>query len=216
MRDEKKSIVIIGGGGHAKVVIDLILASERYAIAGVVDPALKAQNSVLNMRILGDDAMLEKLLKKGIHTAALGIGSHEDNSLRWRVYDNVVNLGFYFPALIHPRAYVSRFSKISEGVQVMANASVQPDVLIGEGSVINTGAIIEHDCKIGRNVFIGPNAVITGGVKVGDNTFIGTSASIVPNLAIGKNCLVAAGAVVAKNVSDGKKVKGVPAKIFTV
>lgn len=212
MKDNKKSIVIVGGGGHAKVIIDLIQTLERYTIAGIVDPALKAEKSVLGMMILGDDTVLEKLLKKGINIAALGIGSRGDNSLRWRIYNNAANLGFSFPALIHPRAYVSRFSKILDGVQVMANACVQPDVLAGEGSVINTGAIIEHDCKIGRNVFIGPNAVIAGSVEVGDNTFIGTSASVIPGITIGKNCFVAAGAVVVENISDGKKVKGAPAK----
>ncbi len=212
--NKKEQIVIIGGGRHARVVIDLIETLELYKIVGIVDPSLKTNKKIFNIDILGDDSQLEALLEKGVRTAALGIGSWGDNTLRGDVYKRVSGLGFTFRTLIHSQAYISKYAQLSQGVQVMAGACIQPGAVIGENCVINTGAIVEHDCHLGRDVYIGPRAVLSGNVTVKDSTFIGSGACVVPEVAVGAQCLVAAGAVVIKNVNDNERVKGIPARSF--
>lgn len=211
---KKENIVVVGGGRHARVVIDLLQSIGRYKIIGVVDPRLKTADQVLNVGVLGDDDQLGPLFKKKVRFAALGIGSRGDNFQRANIYLKVTDLGFSFPALVHPQAYVSRFAHLDQGVQVMAGACIQPGAFIGENSVINTGTVVEHDCQIGRNVYIGPNSVLSGNVFVKDGTFIGSGACVIPEIVIGAHSLVSAGAVVVKDVGDNQRVMGVPAKNF--
>ena len=213
---KKESIIIIGGGGHAKVVIDLIESVGQYKILGIVDGAFKTGSKVLNYEVLGSDDLLPDLLKDGIRFAALGIGSWGDNQLRENIYKRVTSLGFKFPTLIHARAYVSAHAKLSHGVQVMSKACVQPSATIGENSVVNTATIVEHDCILGSHVYTGSNVILSGKVIVKDSAFIGSGACVIPEMMIGTQSLVAAGAVVVEDVKDYEKVKGVPAKSYMI
>jgi len=211
---KKEKIVIAGGGGHAKVIIDMILSIGKYEIVGIIDPLLSVKSKVLNIKVLGDDSVFKGLHKKGVKLAALGIGSWGDNSVRGKVYEKIKKMGFSFPTLIHPGSYVSRYAKISDGVHVMAGACIQPNANIGENSVINTCAVVEHDCCLGNNVYLSSNSTLAGKVVVKDSAFIGAGTTVIPEITIGKKTLVAAGAVVIRGIKDGKKVKGVPAKYF--
>ncbi len=208
----KNAIVILGAGGHAKVLIELIKLVNVYEIYGIIDPLLFKGLEIEGIKILGGDEDLQEVLNKGINNACIGVGSVKDTTIRKSLYEKCKSMGFDIPYLIHPTSYVSKTAKISEGCQIMAGSIIQTKTYIGNNVVVNTGAIIEHDCNIGNHVFIAPGAVISGGVKIEEGSFIGSGAVIIQGIKIGKNAVVAAGAVVVNDVLDGVIVKGVPAR----
>jgi UDP-perosamine 4-acetyltransferase len=197
-------IILIGGGGHARVLIDLIKAIDEYEIAGIVDPEIETGSEVFTIPVLGSDDMLPDLIAEGIKTACIAIGSIKDNCNRRELYRMVKNIGFSMPYFIHPGAIVSALQmSVSDGVQVMAGAIIQAGTVIGENTIINTGAVIEHDCVIGNNVHVCPGAVICGGSTIGDNSFIGAGSTIIQYLEVGRDAVVGAGTLVSRNLSDG-------------
>ncbi|MFK7777236.1 MAG: acetyltransferase [Gimesia sp.] len=206
------SIILLGGGGHAKVLIDLINERNDYQIVGILDPVLDVGMEVKEFSVLGTDAELPKLRDQGVSNVAIAVGSVKCNLLRKTLFDQSQKSGFKIPALVHPRSIVSADVKLSDGVQIMAGAIVQTDTEIGEGTVINTGVQVDHDCRIGRQSFLSPGVVLSGGVGIGDNTFVGAGAVVIQGINIGDNAVIAAGAVVIENVADGALVKGVPAR----
>lgn len=208
----KEKIILIGGGGHAKVLIDLIRTNGQFEITGILDSGLKIGSLVLGISVLGSDNLLSELYSKGIKSACIAVGSIKNNDKRKLLFENGRGCGFDIPFLIHPKAIVSKEAIISKGTQIMASAIIQTSSLIGDNTIINTGAIIEHDCKVGNHVHICPGAIISGGCSINDGAFIGAGATIMQSLNIGRNAVVAAGAVVINNVPDGVEVKGVPAK----
>ncbi len=205
-------IIILGGGGHARVLIDLVRLSGTYKIAGILDPQFDPGTMISGIPVLGNDDMLPELVTSGIINACIGTGSVKDTLIRKSLYDKSKAAGLSVPPLIHPRAVVSENSKIAAGAQIMANAVVQTDSMIGENTIINTGAIIEHDCCIGTNVHICPAAVISGVCRIDEGSFIGAGATVINGINIGKNVTIAAGSVVITDVADGVTLKGVPAK----
>lgn len=207
-----KRIVILGGGGHARVLIDLIRVVNEYEIAGILDSRLNKEDTIAGIPIVGGDDMLHGLFSDGITLACIGVGSVGDNSIRKRLYEKVKQVGFAVPCLVHPKAVTSDGSRICEGVQVMAGTVIQSNAFIGENSIINSGAIVDHDCVVGKHVHISPGAVLSGGVILGERVFIGAGATVIQGVKIGSNALVSAGAVVIRDVPDGAKVMGVPAK----
>lgn len=208
-----EKIILLGGGGHAKVLIDLIEISGKYEVAGILASQIEVGATILGISILDDDNLLPEFYKKGINNVSIAVGSTKDNSRRKLLYEKVKKIGFSVPLLLHPQAFISKNdTRISEGVQIMTGTIVQTGCLIGENTILNTGVIIEHDCNIGKHVHICPGAIISGGCTIGDGTFIGAGATVIQGINIGNNSIVAAGAVVVNDVADGKTVMGVPAK----
>lgn len=205
-------IVLIGGGGHARVVMDLLSYSREHEVAGVLDPGLEAGEAVSVARVLGDDTLLGSLYEDGVREACVAIGSVGDNSRRRELYLMVKGQGFSVPPLVHPLAAVSSGAALSEGCQIMAGTIIQTGSAIGENTIVNTGAIIDHDCRIGSHVHLCPGAVISGGCSVEDGVFIGAGATIIQGLRIGRNSKIGAGSVVIADVPENAVVKGVPAK----
>ena len=211
MTKKLDEIILLGGGGHAKVLIDLINTSMQFEISGILDTQLEIGKKVLNVPVLGDDDLLSGLYSKGIKNVCIAIGSVKDNARRRILFDKVKQMGFLVPYLLHPQTIISKNVHFSEGVQIMAGVNVQTDSLFKKNTIINTGAIIEHDCSIGSHAHICSGAVISGGCTVGDGAFIGAGATVMQGINIGQYVTVAAGAVVVKDVPDGSMVKGVPA-----
>jgi len=210
----KNQILVIGGGGHAKVLIELLEETNKYELVGIIERGLTANEEVLGYPVLGDDKTLKTMFSMGVHKAVIGIGSRGSNFKRAKVWKMAMDLGFKFPTLIHPHSYVSPRAKIAEGCQILVGAVVNTDVIIGPISVINTRVVVEHECNIGLNVFIGTGSTMCGKVLVGDHSFIGANTCLLPEVEIGSNCLVAAGSVVTKTFPSATKIKGVPAKAF--
>lgn len=212
MRGDSNKIVILGGGGHAKVLIDLMHTQDDYEVAGILDSGLEKSSKVLGVPVLGGDELLNDLFKMGVKMACIGVGSVKDNSIRKRLYEKAKQIGFLIPPLSHPHACISKEAKLSEGAQVMAGAIIQVSALIGENTIINTAATVEHDCIIGRDVHICPGAVVSGGVSIGDNVFVGAGATVIQGIKIGEGALIGAGSLVLSDVHAGQKVVGVPAR----
>lgn len=211
MRTYQNKIILLGGGGHAKVLIDLIRALNKYEITGILDPHLDLGILVSGISVLGGDNILTDLYKKNIKNVCVSVGTEKDTDKRKKLYEKVKQLGFAVPSLVHPNAVVSKESKISEGTQIMAGAIIQTNSSVGENTILNTTSVIEHDCNIGKHVHICPGAIISGGSSIGEGVFIGANATVIQGIKIGNKAKVAAGAVVINDIEEKKVVKGVPA-----
>lgn len=206
----KKEIILLGGGGHSKVVIDAILNMQEFKIYGIVDPQLPPGSSILDIPVMGKDDMLPALFRKGIRYAFIGVGSVGNCDARKKIYHNLKKRGFILPVIIHPKAIVARDVAIGEGTFVAAGAVINAGTKIGKNVIINTSSSVDHDCMIGDFVHIAPGATLSGGIKVGDETHIGTGANIIQCLNIGKEAFIPAGKTVIKDVTDKEKYTGWP------
>jgi UDP-perosamine 4-acetyltransferase len=211
-----EKIILVGAGGHCKVIIDIIKSGRKYDIVGVTDKAyvLGKDEFVLDIPIIGDDNVLEELYKFGVKNAFVCIGALQNIKIRDKIYNNLKAIGFNIPVLIHKSAIVSPSAEILGGTCVMPGAIINPGALVEENCIINTGSIIEHDCKVQRNTHISPGACIAGGVSVGFNTHIGMGSTIIQEINIGSNVVIGAGAVVIENIVDNATAVGVPSKII--
>jgi sugar O-acyltransferase (sialic acid O-acetyltransferase NeuD family) len=204
-------VIILGAGGHAKVLIDA-LKLRSVEIAGIVDPDQeKHGTSILGIPVIGDDDIV---LKKAPGTIMLvnGIGSVKQPKLRKQLFDSFKSKGFTFASVLHPSAVVAPDVVLGEGCQVMACAVIQPGSRIGINVIVNTKASVDHDCIISDHVHISPGVTLSGGVTIGRMAHIGAGATVVQGMNIGDNCLVGAGAVVIEDVPAETQVFGVPAK----
>jgi len=203
--------LIIGAGGHGRVVADLLVAA-GHAVFGFLDndKALLGK-SVNSISVLGGDDHLSNVAPAAVWLAN-GVGAVASLDPRARIFARLTAAGYRFAPLAHPRAIVAASSTIADGAQVMAGAVVQAGARIGENVIVNTGAIVDHDCEIGRHAHIAPGAVLCGGVQVGEGCYVGAGSTIIPGLRIGAGAFIAAGAVVTADVPDVARVAGVPAK----
>lgn len=188
-------IILIGGGGHCKSVIDVIEQQAQYEIAGIVDKPEFINNKILGYTVIGDDSDLEKLSKK-YNYALITVGQIKSPGLRVRLFDLATKKGFLLPSIISPRAYVSKYSKIGFGTIVMHNAIINANVNIGNNCIINSKALIEHDCFISDHCHVSTNATINGGVKIGSKCFIGSNVTTKENTSIEENSFIKAGSLV--------------------
>lgn len=205
-------VIILGGGGHAKVLIESLRAS-NVAIAGITDAdATKAGTTVMGVPVLGDDSVVGTH-HPGSVLLVNGIGSVNVPRARTALFDDFKADGHAFATVRHPSAVIASDAVLGEGAQIMAGAVIQPSCRIGRNAIVNTHATVDHDCTIGDHAHLSPGVTLSGGVAVGEGTHIGTGATVIQGISIGKRCLVAAGAVVVADVPDGATVSGVPARI---
>ena len=204
--------IIIGGGGHAKVLIELIhCINEQHRIIGVVDRALKKGDNVQGIPVLGNDDVILEYASSEVRLVN-GVGSVNENNLRESIFNRMQSDHYQFATLIHPTAYMSPTALISEGSVIMAGAVVQSNVIIGRNVIVNTRCSIDHDSRIGDHVHIAPGATISGNVHIHTGAFIGIGSSIIQGVQIGEKSLIGAGACVIRNVPDYYRALGVPAK----
>jgi len=202
-----------GGGGHGKVVAD-ILECSGATIIGFLDDNKDLQGTkFFGYFVLGGREKLSKLLEAGCRHTIIAIGN---NVMRRKLAKMLKTTGFGFSTAIHPRAVIARSAKIGAGTVIAATAVVNPDVIVGKQCIINTGAVVEHDNIIGSFVHIAPGARLGGRVIVGDGTDVFTNATILPDICVGKNCVVGAGAIVLKDVPDGATIVGNPARMVKI
>ncbi len=203
-------ILIIGAGGHGKVVADAILLKGGHLAGFLDDHAGTIGTTVMGLPVLGKSEEWQRLRPSGLIVA---IG---DNGLRQSMVDKVES-GAHSPpwtSVIHPRAVVSSSAEIGAGTVIMAGTVINPETHIGRHTIINTSATVDHDCAIGDYTHIAPGAHLAGSITVGDHVVIGVGASILPGCHIGSNAIVGAGAVVLGDVAPGVTVIGVPARIL--
>lgn len=208
----QKPIIILGAGGHAKVLIDT-LQRQSADILGITDPdPNKIGENILGVSVIGDDNVIGTYNNDSIELVN-GIGIIANEKKRQQIFRNLKNLGYSFASVIHKSAVLASDVELSEGIQIMAGAVVQPSCKIGTNSIINSRASIDHDTIIGAHVHIAPGATVSGGVQIGSGTLVGAGATIIQGVRIGELATVAAGAVVTQDVPDGATVMGVPAEV---
>lgn len=204
-----KPIIILGNGGHAAVLTDILIANQREII-GYTAPEKEA--NTYGLTYLGDDKSILTSYSPESVDLVLGIGTLKPSELRLNLFNFFKNKGYTFATCIHPSAIIANNASIAEGAQVMAGAIIQPRSIIKEVCVINTGSIVEHDCIIEKSTHIAPGVVMSGNVHIGECSHVGTGAKIIQNIKVGHHAMVAAGAVVVRNVAPEKVVMGIPAK----
>ncbi len=200
-----KPIIILGGGGHAKVLID-ILHRLNCRLLGIVDPNQPIGSMVAGLNVLGADNVVFDYSKTEIELVN-GLGSlPKDKGLRAGLFITFNTKGYRFKTLIDPSAFIAADVELNEGVQVMAGVIIQTGTKIAENTIVNSGAIVEHDCCIGQHVHIAPGAVLSGTVDVRDHVHIGTGATIIQGVTIGAGSIIGAGSVVTQNIACNRIV----------
>ena len=209
----ERALVIYGGGGHGKKLIDLIRVLGSYQIAGIVDDGILqinedgSQNRVMDVPVLGGGGILRELAGRGLRLAANGIGGIANPELRVQIYQQVQELGFVFPSLIHPTAVVEPSSEISPGGQIFPLAYVGSEARLGFGVILNNSVVISHDCNIGDYANISPGALIAGNVEVGERALVGMGVTINLGVKIGSNARIGNGATVKADVPENGVVR---------
>ncbi len=206
-----KRIILLGGGGHCKVILDVLEAMGGYHVYGISDLRERQGSPVLSKyRVSLLDSDLESLAPD----VGYAFVSHgEDLQLRRRLYEMARSVGYSLPVLTSPSAYVSAHAQLGDGTFTMHRATINPAAMVGSNVIINTGAIVEHDCVVGAHSHIAPGAVLCGSVRVGEMTLVGANSVIIPGLRVGDNVLIGAGSVVVRDVPDNVLVAGNPARI---
>ena len=208
-----KEILVLGAGGHASVLVD-ILKQNELIISALYCPEGKVVRSIISGISIYQDE--DNILTRTTDEVILvnGLGSLPASSLRAKLYEKFTKKGYFFQQVISKKAIVSAYASLGKGVQVMPGAIIQPGAVIGDNSIINTGAIIEHDCIIGAHNHIAPGVTLSGHVKTGDYVHIGTGANVIQSIIIGTQAILGAGANVTKDIPSGVTVLGTKTKII--
>jgi sugar O-acyltransferase (sialic acid O-acetyltransferase NeuD family) len=173
----KEKIVLIGGGGNCRSVIDVIEQENKYKIIGIIDTKENMGKNVLSYKVIGCDDDLETIFHS-CKNACITVGHIKSNELRIKLFNLAKEIGFKLPIVISPLAYVSKYAKVDEGTVVMHQALINANVKIGKNCIINSKALIEHDATIEEHCHISTGAIINGGVKVKANSFIGSNSVV--------------------------------------
>ena len=189
-----KDILLIGGGGHCRSCIDVIEEEKKYNIAGIVDNNIPLGTDVLGYKIIGNDSDLE-VLRSSYSYAFITVGQIKNASVRKKLFEFAVKLGFDVPRIVSPRAFVSRHATIDKGTIVMHDALINASASIGKNCIINTKSLIEHDATIKDHCHISTGAIINGSVLVGEESFIGSGTITHHNTSITNNCVISAGTI---------------------
>jgi len=207
-----RPLVLLGAGGHAKVLASLIQALGR-PVAGVCDPALALQGAPVwrGLPVLGDDNALDPFDPSQVELVN-GLGQLVGGAARERLFASMSARGFHFPALVHPAAWVDPTAHLATGVQVMAGVVVQADVRIGDNSILNTGARIDHDCVVGEHVHVAPGVTLCGAVHVGARAFLGAGSTVVQGIRLGDGSVAGAGTTVRHDLEAGQRWLGGPSR----
>jgi sugar O-acyltransferase (sialic acid O-acetyltransferase NeuD family) len=204
-------IVVIGGGGHAKVVIS-VLKKSAYDIVGYTDG--HDRGALLGVPYLGNDGILPEFIKNHGQPfkAIVGVGKIDVSSRRIALQKELGALGFDFPVIISPHAIVNEEVSLGPGTIIFDGVVVNSGTEIGKACIINSNSTVEHDCHIGENVHIAPGATLSGGVTIGDNCMIGTGANIIQSISICEECLIGAGSNVFRDITSPGIYMGTPAR----
>jgi UDP-perosamine 4-acetyltransferase len=216
MKYGENDLLLLGAGGHAKVIIELI--KNYYSdlnLIGLTDiDADKKGTYLFDVEVLGDDRELKAFFDKGIKKVFISTGTVGNYKIRARLFELVKEIGFELINILHPKGIVAGSVKMGCGNVFMANSVVNTEAVIGSNCIINTGSIIEHDCIIGDNTHIATGAKLAGQVVVGDNCMIGIGANIIQGVKIGDRVVVGAGSVVIGDIPPDSIAVGVPARVI--
>ena len=213
--DQNTRIVVLGGGGHAKVVVDTITYLDAIDCIGVLDndPSLWG-TCISGAPILGNDDIIPDLISQGVSGFIVGIGSIGDNKPREYLFKLGIRYGLKPVSVIHPSAVCSQFSVIGRGSVVFPLAVINASAELGINVIVNTSAIVEHDCYLGDHSHVASGGRLCGAVELGDRAHVGAGATVLQGVIVGTGAIVGAGSVVVDNVPSGTVVAGIPARFM--
>jgi sugar O-acyltransferase (sialic acid O-acetyltransferase NeuD family) len=204
-------VVILGAGGHGRVVLEILRAAGKFRPVGFLDANASLSGvEIADIPVLGSVNQLPRLTQQKIRGAIVAIG---DNRVRRSYARLVIDAGIELINAIHPSAVIATTASLGSNIVIAPGAIVCTDAKVDDSSIINTGAVIDHECQISEGAHICPGALLAGRVRVGTGAFVGMGAKIIQCLTIGDEAIVGAGAVVLSDVPDGVTVVGVPARV---
>lgn len=210
--NDDKPVVILGAGGHARVLISLLQLIGRPILAALDDNKDKHTHQLDGVTITGSLDDIDQFDPQSV-CLVNAIGSAGPPTARAQVFDRFARKqGYNFATLIHPSAVIAPNVTIHEGAQVMASATIQPGVVLENNCLINTRAIIDHDTHIGAHTHVAPGVTICGGSIIKANCHIGAGATVIQRINIGEGSVVGAGATVIGDIAANQTVVGTPAK----
>jgi len=206
--------VLIGAGGHARVVLEAARAQGLEVVAIIDDkPNLKG-TMIDSVPIVGAEDELDRLHVHGVDSAILGVGSIEATTRRQYLYERLAAKWFSFPVVQHPSSVVAHSVRLGPATVVLAGAIINPSASIGCNVIVNTASLIEHDCIVEDHVHVSPGALLAGGARIGTRSHVGIGAVVIQGVQIGADVTIGAGAVVLRDVATGLRVAGVPARVL--
>lgn len=200
--NKHKPLVLIGGGGHASVLADILLGQGRDIVAVISPDGLSSRKVFAGLTHLTKDEEVKRFSPDSVHLVN-GIGMLPRSMLRQRVNQQFIELGYQFETVIDSYAHISRFSTICSGAQILSGARVQTGVVIGEHTIVNSGALVEHDCQIGAYNHIAPRATLCGSVCTHESVYIGANATVIQDLVLEAQSTVGAGAILTQSLPLG-------------
>ena len=207
-----EKIILLGGGGHCRSIVDTIQTTKLYEIIGIIDLKQNIGQYINGIEVLNSDDNLMEYKKAGVENAFISIGSIGNVSVRRKLYHLAKKIGFNIPKIVDHSAIVANNAEIFEGTFVGKGAIINTKSIIGTNCIINSGSIVEHDCSISDFVHIASGTTLCGGVRVGENTHIGANSTVIQYKTIGENVIIGAGSVVTKNIKSNAKAYGNPCK----
>lgn len=204
-----KRLVLVGGGGHCKSVLDAALRSGEYSEIVITDSVLTKGTMIFGCRVVGDDKMLPALRRQGFRNAFITVGSIQNTGLREHLADKAAEAGFEFPVIKDVSATVSDYAQIGEGTFIGKNAVINADSRVGRHCILNTGCIIEHECRIEDFAHISVGAILCGSVRIHRGSFIGAGSTVIQGISVGENSVVGANSTVIGNVGEKQTVSGI-------
>lgn len=199
----KKKIIIVGGGGHAKVIAGTLLRMPEYEIIGFLDDSTE-RVSLLGKPKLGKIFPIPQYLESNI--LVLGIGHVGKTSFRNRLIAEYEEANYVFETIVAPSSVITHGVTLGKGVFISDMVTLQPEVVIGDYAIISNSVCVNHECAIGRNTHICPGVMISGNVTVGNNVLLGTGSALIHGITVGNDCIVPAGCTVIKNLKDKESV----------
>jgi sugar O-acyltransferase (sialic acid O-acetyltransferase NeuD family) len=208
-------LLLLGAGGHARVVAETALATGRFGRIAFLDDRCTDSAQLpdqLGWPVIGPfAAALDSQIRQQFPAALVAIGNA---SLRLQLLPRLAAAGYELPVVVHPTAWLSPSAQIGVGSVVFAQAAIQAQTVIGSGAILNTGCSVDHDAQLGHGVHICPGARLAGEVQVGDRSWIGIGASVIQQIRIGADVTVGAGAAVVRDLPDGVTAVGVPGRVL--
>ena len=195
-----KPIIVIGGGGHAAVVVDCLRLLGRK-ILGASTPDIKKGATVFpGLPCIGNDQTVVRDYPPATVTLVNGVGQTTGEDQRRYLYESMSSIGYDFESVVHPSANLGSRVSVSSGTQLMAGVILQVGCKVGKNSIINTGARVDHDCVIGNHVHVAPGATVCGGVYIDDGAYLGAGSVVIQGVKIGARSTIGAGVTVLRDV----------------
>lgn len=213
MEEEKKKgnhrLVLIGGGGHCKSVLDTALRMDVFSEIVITDAGLSAGTEIMGCKVVGNDDLLPALYQDGIRNAFVTVGSITSAKVRHKLFDNAKSIGFAFPNIIDISAVVSKSVRLGSGIFIGKNTVVNAYAQIRDMAIINTASVIEHECIIGAFAHIAVGVTVCGNSIIGTDSFIGAGTTVIQGIQIGEKVVIGAGSLVLKGIGPDQTVHGI-------